>query len=768
MSYKPTISLMMIVRDETEELKRCLESIYKHVDEIVVGWNGKNPETKKVLESFNVKIYPFVWKDDFAYARNFVMEKCTKEWLLWADSDDVFRYPEKIKRYLNPVYDVYRMRYSYQINKDIFSFDRDNPDGYSTTLQWRERIVKNNGAFVWKGRVHETLCSIRDVKLQEIHTVWIDHNPHKDKNSDQRNIQILLKEYEETKPDVDPRTLWYLGLTYFGMKKFDEAQKFFQEYIPKSGWDEQRYIAQIRLGDIFREKGLFDKAVENDLKALSLMPEMPDAYLGLGVTYFFLDDYKKSIHWIRQGMRFPIKSRTYDHNPRAYTVFPLLMLVNAYIKDNKIDEALAIVKRILQIEPHNKNAQEQYKFLIDIKRDTDIVNSFLMIADEMSENRHNELAKFIPKRILEHPLIVSFLKKVFIRKESTGKDVTIFCGQSSEDWCPKSTTERGIGGSEEAVIYLAQSLQKKGFNVVVYNSCNTMEGIYDGVEYIPFYYFNPKSKTDYFISWRLPHIFNFDVNAKKKYLWLHDVPAKGEFTKERLDRIDKIIVLSKFHRKFLDHIPEEKISYSTNGVKLHTKEEKKRNNHRLIYSSSPDRGLEQLLDVWPEIIKEIPDVTLHVYYGWQTFDAANKHDPSLMDWKKNMEKKLKQKGIFWKGRVSHPVLEDAFRQSGVWPYYCTFPEISCITAMKAQMLGAIPITTDFAAMPETVKYGVIVSSGNSPAKNKKALKEWTKKLIDILRNDETTDIMRKKMIKESSQQYSWDNIADDWIKLFEQ
>jgi hypothetical protein len=44
-----------------------------------------------------------------------------------------------------------------------------------------------------------------------------------------------------------------------------------------------------------------------------------------------------------------------------------------------------------------------------------------------------------------------------------------------EDWSPLSVN-KGIGGSEEAIIYLSQELVNLGYQVTVFNRCGDMEG----------------------------------------------------------------------------------------------------------------------------------------------------------------------------------------------------------------------------------------------------------------------------------------------------
>ncbi|HEY9653910.1 MAG TPA: hypothetical protein V6C50_00320, partial [Crinalium sp.] len=69
------------------------------------------------------------------------------------------------------------------------------------------------------------------------------------------------------------------------------------------------------------------------------------------------------------------------------------------------------------------------------------------------------------------------------------------------DWAPPSVLD-GIGGSEEAVIYLSQELVKLGYEVTVFNPCSKLAGDYDGVSYRPQEQLNPDDQFNILIVHR--------------------------------------------------------------------------------------------------------------------------------------------------------------------------------------------------------------------------------------------------------------------------
>lgn len=127
------------------------------------------------------------------------------------------------------------------------------------------------------------------------------------------------------------------------------------------------------------------------------------------------------------------------------------------------------------------------------------------------------------------------------------------------------------------------------------------------------------------------------------------------------------------------------------------------------YFSAYYRGLECLLKMWPKIREQVPDATLDVYYGWESWVAIQGED-EFYDRMEAKFAKLKDQGVTIHGRVSHVELAEAMKSIQVWAYPTEFEEIHCITALKAQEARCFPVTTNVAALDETVQSGVKIKT----------------------------------------------------------
>ena len=75
-----SISLCMIIKDESKLLKSFFESVKNYVDEIIVVDTGSKDNSKEIAKRYG-KVFDFEWIDDFSSARNFSISKATKDWI---------------------------------------------------------------------------------------------------------------------------------------------------------------------------------------------------------------------------------------------------------------------------------------------------------------------------------------------------------------------------------------------------------------------------------------------------------------------------------------------------------------------------------------------------------------------------------------------------------------------------------------------------------------------------------------------------------------
>jgi len=84
----PTLSVVMIVRDEANWLPACLESVRDIADTIVIGDTGSTDNSVDIARTYGAHVLDVPWTHDFAAARNAVLAQAPGDWLLHMDADE--------------------------------------------------------------------------------------------------------------------------------------------------------------------------------------------------------------------------------------------------------------------------------------------------------------------------------------------------------------------------------------------------------------------------------------------------------------------------------------------------------------------------------------------------------------------------------------------------------------------------------------------------------------------------------------------------------
>lgn len=756
---------------EAEYLYKLLASVSQFVDSIFITSTykqGEQPNKKidEVVNSFgNTHLSYFEWINDFSKARNFNFSQVPKEYdyILWGDADDIFEGLENLEEIIkeHPA-DNYILHY-------LYAFDEwRNP----IVVHPKSQIIKNDGCVVWEGELHEDFKPTRELisyfikNIRRIHT----SDDARFNEAKERNLEIANKQLE-VKAD-DPRSYWNVGNSLKALGRNEEAIEKFNQFLELSKSDEEKYIVYLRMAESYWILGNKNEALDITRYAIGLKPEYPDAYNLAGGLLFELKQFERARDMYLLGLaKKPPYYSIIVFNPRDYDYVPMMNLAKVYFAMNLPQLALPLLEGCLKIIPRDEKLKE---LVGKMKEEADKADKVLKIIKGLKKIKRKETLKKkldeIPQEFQSHPAICNIRNNNFIKKTSSGKDIVFYCGFTEEEWTPETAKTKGIGGSEEAIIWLSKLLTERGYNVEVYNNCGHKEQIFDGIKYKPFWSFNYRDKQDVVVLWRSPKLADYEINASKIFVDLHDVILSGEFTEKRLKKIDKIFVKSNFHRSLFPNVSDDKFIIIPNGIDYKLFEEEIEKDEKLIINtSSPDRSLSAFIDICEAVKKEIPDIKCKWAYGWGVFDVVHSDNPEVIEWKEKQQQKMKEIGIEEMGRISHNEVAELYKKANIFLYPSEFAEIDCISLTKAMAGGAIPITTDFSAMGEKKNdYGVFIHSEKTkdnwalPYQYDFSMKEnkelFVKKVIEILKNP----INRRQEMKEWSKKYDWNLIVNQW------
>jgi glycosyltransferase involved in cell wall biosynthesis/2-polyprenyl-3-methyl-5-hydroxy-6-metoxy-1,4-benzoquinol methylase len=198
---RETVSVCMIAYNAEDMLHRCLKSVSKIADEIIIAVDPKTTDsTIEIAKKYGAKILQGIdpLKEGFGDARNLSIRDAKGDWIFWIDSDEILLNPENVYKYLraNPFN-------GYGVQQHHLSVDPPNP--YKPDLP--TRLFRNNKGAKFFGLIHEH----PELELNKgfglgivIPDFWIGHDGYLTdkirKGRFLRNIDLLLRDYKEN-PD---------------------------------------------------------------------------------------------------------------------------------------------------------------------------------------------------------------------------------------------------------------------------------------------------------------------------------------------------------------------------------------------------------------------------------------------------------------------------------------------------------------------------------------------------------------------------------------
>jgi glycosyltransferase involved in cell wall biosynthesis len=745
-----TITLAIIALNGEESLPGLLDSCKGVFTHIVCAVDSRtSDDTRAVLDTYAVAHEDYEWADDFSYARKMSFDLARKtdpDWIMWLDCDDVLVKGAMIHPILAHAPDhVWGVAadYKYMFSKEHRAW---------LTTHDRVRLVRADKPWVWLNRVHEVLMlaetdrddSSRRVAMSpEFH---VEHQRPNDALTFDRNIHLLglmIDDDQGAGRPIDARVLHYVAQEYYHAEEYQLAAQWWVRYLQVSGWPEECYDALLKQAHCYTEvakkaKGTgqdevrwWGRAIESTLKAMAIRDDWCDAFYRMGMIACDMGRYEAALQWTAIAKMIPDKkARTQGHNELDYDYHPALYVTHAYMALQQPRNALDMCEIILKDYPGNAVFMERKQQAEVWLRQEELAASAITVAENMHPSDLDAFWGTVPKeaksanKLREMCVPVIHEARMALWRSAKGSNRIVFlCGEGIEPWCPDSLDEGGLGGSETAVVNLARIFQARNFNVDVYNFAGPHEGRHDGAGYWDMSRYDPDDPAMLTVASRMPDMPR-PAGTDQYWLWAHDLNYKDEFRSDMARRFDRIMPVSEFHANWLHQCyPWLKdignVTPTRNGIDLSRFADRDKIDkipRKCIYTSSPDRGLAEILVMWPQIKQAYSDASLHIFYGFQNWDyiirAGNKELAASKAYLVDQLERMKPLDVIFHGRVGQAELARHWMESEIWAYPATFIETSCISAMEAAAAGAVPITSQLGALPETIgDRGILLPMG---------------------------------------------------------
>ncbi len=369
------LGLFMIVKNESSIITRCLDSVKKYIDFVVISDTGSTDNTVELINNYlsennlKGKVYNDEWKN-FGYNRTKSI-KNAQEWLedekmdmdntylLTIDADMILRFNDDFSKEELSKNDMWCL---YQINSSI--------------KYYNSRIFRSSYPYKCTGVTHEYWeCETKNLpigithKEGKLNTLFIDDRGDGGCKADKftRDIALLTKGLEDEPGNY--RYFFYLAQSYGDIGDKDNSIKWYNERIKAGGWYEEIFISYKRIGELYMDKGEEDKAIFNWIKAYETLPERSETLYKICNHYRNKGMNHSSFLFLKQGISIPFPKELVlflEYPIYEYKFIKELSIIAFYI--NKRKEGLLACKHILlsndsQIESRDETFANNFFYI---------------------------------------------------------------------------------------------------------------------------------------------------------------------------------------------------------------------------------------------------------------------------------------------------------------------------------------------------------------------------------------------------------------------
>lgn len=353
-----------------------------------------------------------------------------------------------------------------------------------------------------------------------------------------------------------------------------------------------------------------------------------------------------------------------------------------------------------------------------------------------------------------------------------------------EPWSWRNSVEQGIGGSETSHVELCWRIARQGHECISY--VPLPDDVPSGSEWRGTKWFNASE-----VDWSLPGVwmlyrcpekvdmFDPDRKDQLKYLICQDWDYSQEWSPSRVAGLDRIVAMCNDHKWHLQRKhPEfaQKLWCSRNGIKGDLIEEveaagiPKRNPRRIMYSSSPDRGLLAGLKIFQRAKEFVPDLEFVATYGFNNIDKLIAQGAKHFAKDKDECLALMDKtGATFLGRIDQRTLYHKWLETAMMIYCTNFYETGFIAGLEAMALGAIPIFSPVHAQRENINFGYAVAGD---PRDKNTIAKFAAEVVRVATDEELQERIRKEMMPATRRDWDWEQFAwkkpgENWVEAAE-
>ncbi len=272
----------MMVKNESERLAQCLDTINNVVDELIVVDTGSTDATVQIAQSYQAKIYHHLWEKNFSKHRNQSISYASGDWILIIDADEHLDLgtitPHELKITITDL--------SHDIHAILCTVKNIMKTGQLSQLFQSPRLFRNDPRFHYEGTVHNVPVYYGKTVSMNI---AINHygfalEPDKMKLKFERTTSLLHERIQKNSNDAI--AYFYLSNAYGFHGYFEDSIRYGKQCLRLSQFkisqDSWKITSLYRtIGRAYRALNQNNEALSMYLQGLEIIPDDPDLHFEL-------------------------------------------------------------------------------------------------------------------------------------------------------------------------------------------------------------------------------------------------------------------------------------------------------------------------------------------------------------------------------------------------------------------------------------------------------------------------------------------------------
>jgi len=292
----------MIVKDEEASLPRCLDSVKRVVDEIIIADTGSKDKSASIAKAAGAKVIQVAWNNDFSAARNAAIQAAKGDWILVLDADE-YIHPDDQKNLLECTQkkgvDGYLVPINNYTNDEaIVGFA--STDNLEAKGFFRTEIIRLfRKGIRFTGAVHELLAITEGMVILKA-PIIIHHTGYlkgQDMIEQKRELYLKLGIKQIEEQPGNPKPFFDVGKIHLHRREYGLAKEFLEKAAMRDPANlkvlctlaEVEYLS----GDPAKAKKIYQQVIQKN-------PESDTALTNLGVMYFQDKEFEKAIQHLRK------------------------------------------------------------------------------------------------------------------------------------------------------------------------------------------------------------------------------------------------------------------------------------------------------------------------------------------------------------------------------------------------------------------------------------------------------------------------------------